>query len=97
MDITASNQTAGNFGKDVHAFIRYHESEKLLIVTSFNEVTKPIKIQLPQEAVTELALGAPENFIARDLLWREAEVGFDQDFSFTLNIKPYSAYIFKLK
>ncbi len=97
MDITASNQAAGNFGNNVHAFIRYHENEKLLIVATFNDKIQPVKIQLPPDAVAELALGSPENFIARDMLWREAEVGFDKDFSFTLNVKPFSAYVFKLK
>jgi glycosidase len=97
LDITESNQKAGNFGNNVHAFIRYHDNEKLLIVTSFNDKNQSVRIQLSSEAVTALGLNAPENFIARDLLWREAEVGFDKDFSFALTIKPYSAFVFKLK
>lgn len=97
MDLTAFNQTAGNFGKDVHAFIRYHEGEKFLILTSYNDKPKPVKVQLSPEAISALGLGAPENFIVRDMLWREVEVGFDKDFAFTLNLKPYTALVLKFK
>ncbi len=97
MDLTGFNQRAGNFGNDVHAFIRYHEAEKLLILTSFNEKPKTVRVQLSPEAVSALGLGAPENFIVRDMLWREVEAGFDKDFAFTLNLKPYTALVLKFK
>jgi hypothetical protein len=38
-----------------------------------------------------------EAFIARDMLWREAEVGFDKNLTFELKLKPYSSFIFKIK
>jgi glycosidase len=97
IDLTGFNQAVGNFGRDVHAFIRHHETEKLLILTSFNDKTKPIKVQLPPDAVAALGLGSPENFIVRDMLWREVEVGFDKDYAFTLNLKPYTALVLKFK
>jgi hypothetical protein len=36
-------------------------------------------------------------YVARDLLWREVEVGLQDDFTFALNLKPYSSFIFKIK
>jgi hypothetical protein len=97
IDVTGFNQAAGNFGRDVHAFIRYHGEEKLLIITSFNDKPKSVKVQLSPEAIAALGLGAPENFIIRDMLWREVEAGFDKDYAFTLNLKPYSALVLKFK
>lgn len=97
IDITGYNQKAGNFGGNFHAFVRYHGSERLLILTGFNSSAQAIKVQLPPNVVEALELDAPENFIARDILWREVEVGFSADFSFTLDMKPYSAFVLKLK
>jgi glycosidase len=97
IDVTGFNQAAGNFGRDVHAFIRHHEEEKLLVITSFNDKPKSVKVQLSPEAIAALGLGAPENFIVRDMLWREVEAGFDKDYAFTLNLKPYSALVLKFK
>jgi hypothetical protein len=54
-------------------------------------------VQLSPEAIAALGLGAPENFIIRDMLWREVEAGFDKDYAFALNLKPYSALVLKFK
>jgi glycosidase len=97
LDITASNISAGNFNDKVHAFLRFHEDERLLIVTSFNDKGLPVKIKIPLEAANQIGLDMSEAYIARDLLWREAEVGFDKNLTFALNLKPYSSYIFKIK
>jgi hypothetical protein len=44
-----------------------------------------------------MGLDPAETYIARDLLWREAEVGLDKNFTFEIKVKPYSSYIFKIK
>jgi glycosidase len=97
IDLSAFNIGVGNFNDKVHAFVRFAGQERLLILTSFNDKDQPIKVQLPKEVVTKLSLDPNEIYIARDLLWREAEIGFNKDFLFELNCKPYSSYIFKIK
>lgn len=97
-DLTAFNISKGNFNNQVHAFIRYAGDEKLLIVTSFKSVEQPVKIQLSDEVIQKLQLDNNTAYVGRDLLWREAEVGFGQgNFTFELKLKPYSSYIFKIK
>jgi glycosidase len=96
-DLTSTNNKAGNFGADVNAFVRFEGEERLLIVTSFNAVGKTIRVQLPKEIAVEMGLDLSGSYIARDLLWREVEVGFDKDFTFELTLKPYSSFIFKIK
>ena len=96
-DITAHNINAGNIDNKVHAFLRYYQNEKLLIVTSFNENDQNVKIQIPENAALAMGLNADEAYIARDLLWREVEVGFDKNLTFGLRLKPNSSFIFKIK
>ncbi len=96
-DLTASNIAAGNFTDKVHAFMRFAGEERLLILTSFNAAPLPVKVQVPKDIFTRAGLDPEANYIARDLLWREAEVGFDQNLTFQLTLKPYSSFIFKIK
>ena len=97
LDITAHNVSAGNFPEDVHAFLRYSKNEKLLILNTFNERNQQIKVQVPREYFGQMGLDTAQVYTARDMLWREAEVGFDDDLSFSLNVRPYSSFIFKIK
>ncbi len=96
-DLTEYNIKSGNFNNKVCAFMRYEGEERLLILTNFNTVTIDIKVQIPMDVVNVLSLDTTEVYVARDLLWREAEVGFNSDFLFQLTCKPYSSYIFKIK
>ncbi len=96
-DITAHNHKIGNFNNKVHAFVRYADDERLLIVTSFNATVHDIKVQIPQEVLARMGLNETADYIARDILWREAEVGFNKDFTFELKCKPFSSFIFKIK
>ncbi len=96
-DITAHNRSAGNIGDNVHVFLRFLEDERLLIVNSFNEKEIDIKIQIPSDAVNAMALDDGQVYIARDMIWREIEVGFDENYAFELHLKPYSSFIFKIK
>jgi glycosidase len=96
-DITNHNINLKNFDGKVHAFVRFHDSEKLLILTSFNEKNQPVKVQIPKNVATTMGLENDQLYIARDLLWREVEVGLGTDLSFELTLKPYSSYIFKIK
>lgn len=96
-DITRFNISKGNFSDDVHAFLRFSENERLLIVNSFNEAPRDIVVQIPAELYKEMGLDAGAAYIARDMLWREIEVGFSDSLSFALKVKPYSSFIFKIK
>ena len=97
VDLTAFNINAGNFNDKVHAFMRFAGQERLLVLTTFNDKDQTIKVQIPKDVISKLSLDPSEIYIARDLLWREAEVGLNKEFLFELNCKPYSSYIFKLK
>ena len=97
IDLTIFNLAAGNFSHHVHAFLRFHEDERLLILNSFNAKEESAKIQIPREAFAKMGLDINGVYIARDMIWRETEVGFDSELTFSLRIKPYSCYIFKIK
>jgi hypothetical protein len=96
-DLTAFNIAAGNFTDKVHAFMRFAGDERLLILTSFNAAPLPVKVQVPKDIFTRAGLDPEADYIARDLIWREAEVGFDKNLTFQLTLKPYSSFIFKIK
>ncbi len=96
-DLTNFNVSKGNFDTKVHAFMRYVDNERLLILTSFNAKDQVAKVQIPGDLAKELQLDVNETYIARDLLWREVEIGFDKTLTFEITLKPYSSFIFKLK
>ena len=56
-DITDFNIKSGNFDNKVCAFLRHAGEERLLILASFNSVSKDIKVQIPQELITESVIG----------------------------------------
>ena len=96
-DITMHNVARRNFSDRVHAFVRFSEKEKLLIVNSFNDQEEAITLEIPEEVFTEMGLDTTKPYIVRDMLWREVETGFDGNVSFSLTLKPYSSFIFKVK
>jgi hypothetical protein len=96
-DITSFNIQAGNMGKQMHAFVRASGEERLLIVTGFNGDDQTIRVQIPDDIATKIGLMKGTAYIARDLIWREMEVGFDDKWSFELRMKPHSSFIFKIK
>jgi glycosidase len=97
LDLTEHNVNAGNFSNKVSAYLRYSGSERLLIVTFFGSTEETGKVQIPKDVVTAIGLDPGESYIARDMLWREVEVGLKGDFVFELKFKPYSSFIFKIK
>ncbi len=97
LDLTEANIASGNFNEKILAYVRFTQEEKLLIVASFDDKEQIIKVQIPQEVVSKMELDVANNYIARDLLWHEAEVGIDRQFMFEIKVKPYSSYIFKIK
>lgn len=97
LDLTYHNINLKNFSDKIHAFIRFNDQEKFLILTSFNEKNETIKVQIPENVAEAMGMDRQQLYIARDMLWKEAEVGFDQDHTFQITLKPFSSYIFKIK
>lgn len=96
-DITAHNIAQRNFSERIHAFVRFSEEEKLLIVNGFNPADEEITIAIPEEIFEQMGLDRTKPYIVRDMLWREVETGFSANLSFPLRMKPYSSFIFKIK
>lgn len=96
-DVTHHNLHFGNIQDKVVAFVRAEEDEKLLIIAGFNTQPITIKLQLPEHVRTALKLMDPTRFIGRDLLRSGAEIGFDSNFTCTVDVPPYGYYILKLK
>lgn len=92
VDITEENIQAKNFGDDVHAFIRFNDAEKLLIISNFDNKTKSIKVTLPKA----LALDETKTYRAKDLLWNEMEIMIEMGTA-TVTLPPYGSYIFKIQ
>jgi glycosidase len=97
VDITEFNISRSNFDDKVHAFIRYFDKERFIIVNSFNDQPRTIKVTIPEQTAKEMGLDPNETYIARDMLWREVEVGFDKSLTFELPLKPYSSFMLKIK
>lgn len=96
-DITAFNLERGNISNKIHAFLRVSADEKMLVINGFNSRDENVKVQLPPDVARQIGLREGEAYIARDLIWREVEVGFDEEWGFELTMKPYSCFILKIK
>lgn len=97
LDLTQANIDAKNFDDKTLAYLRYCDSEKLLIVAGFAAQEETIKVQIPASIMSVIGLEPNGTYVARDMLWHEAEVGFDKNLTFELKMKPFSSYIFKIK
>ncbi|HEX5171707.1 MAG TPA: alpha-amylase family protein [Cyclobacteriaceae bacterium] len=96
-DITSFNIQAGNMSREMHIFLRADGDERLLIITGFNKEGQTIRVQIPEDVAKKVGLVKGNIYIARDLMWRELEVGLDDNWSFELRMKPYTNLIFKIK
>lgn len=96
-DITAYNIEAGLFPDRIHAFVRYHETERLLIVNSFSDKELFVKVRLPEKVITDMNLNPRNRYIARDVLWQQVEAVCDHHHTFELILKPFGSFIFTIK
>ncbi len=97
VDLTEFNAASKSISDKVHVFARGYGEERLIIVSGFNMKTEHIKIQLSEEAIHELKLQSGVDYIGRDLLRSGAEIGLDSNYSFELDLPPYSSFILKIK
>lgn len=81
---------------DVHAFIRYAGSEKLLIVSNFDSKVKPVKLVIPETVVAALQLKADKNYKLHDVLWKNSDQVLT-GLTLSMNLPAYSAYVFTIE
>lgn len=96
-DLTVFNQQKGNFSSLVHAFVRYHGEEKLIIVSNFNTKTEGVNIQIPESLAQDLGLKQGYAYVGRDLLRSGAEIGIDANLTMSFEIPAFSSLILKVK
>ncbi|HLT72046.1 MAG TPA: alpha-amylase family protein [Cyclobacteriaceae bacterium] len=96
-DITSFNVDRGNITDQMHAFLRVSADEKMLVINGFNSQEQDVRVQIPPDVAGQIGFREGTAYIARDLIWREVEVGFDENWSFELKMKPYSCFILKIK
>lgn len=96
-DLTTSNLSEGNIPDDVHVFARVYGEERLVILSSFDEKAKRVKVKLSDEVIHAFGLNPADDYIGHDMLRSSADVGINKSRSFEVDILPYSAFIFKIK
>lgn len=96
-DLTNYNQQKGNMSAFVHAFARYHQEEKLIIVSNFNSKTEPVKVEIPKELANDIGLSEGTAYVGRDLLRSGAEIGINEKLMMSMEIPAYSSFILKIK
>ncbi|MEI9921378.1 MAG: alpha-amylase family protein [Bacteroidota bacterium] len=96
-DLTQENVTLKNCSGNHVIFGRTEGDEKLIVVAGFGTKTERIKVKLTDEAIRKMGLEAGGQYIARDLLRSGADVGFDSQFQFEIDVPPYSVFILKVK
>ena len=96
-DLTNFNLSQGNIPNDVHVFARVYNEERLVILSSFGDKAKRVKVKLSDEVVQAFQLNPNEDYIGHDMLRSSADVGMDKSRTFEVDILPYSSFIFKIK
>jgi glycosidase len=81
---------------DVHAFVRYEGSERLLVVSNFDSKVKPVKLIIPPNVATSLGVKASASYTLRDLLWKNSDQKLTQ-LTLSMNLPAFSAYVFKIE
>lgn len=96
-DLTNYNQQKGNMSAFVHAFARYHQEEKLIIVSNFDTKMEAVKVEIPKELANEIGLSESTAYVGRDLLRSGAEIGINEKLTMSMEIPAYSSFILKIK
>ncbi|MCK6617924.1 MAG: alpha-amylase family protein [Cyclobacteriaceae bacterium] len=96
-DLTQYNLQQKQLGDDIHAFVRWHDDERLLIVSSFRSKPADVTITIPEVVAAQMGLQKGNAYVARDILWREIETGIDENLSVRVRLNAYGALILKIK
>lgn len=95
IDVTKGNLDAGNLDEKVVAFVRYSATDKLLVVCSFDNAQKDIRLQLPPEVMKAIGMDTGSHPI-RDLLGNQLASDLKNGTT-ELTLKPFGTYIFEIK
>lgn len=96
-DLTEYNLERKQISDNIHAFVRWSEEERLLIVTSFYSKPSEFLVTIPENVADQMGLKKGDAYVARDVLWQEVETGLDENLSVRLRVNPYDALILKIK
>jgi glycosidase len=96
-DLTEHNVHLKNTSDKIHSFARVAGEERLVIVSGFNTQPEHVRIQLSKEAVDKLMLKPGQDYIGHDMLRSSTDVGLDKNYTFELDVPPFSSFIFKIK
>ena len=96
-DLTEQNVNAKNCSDRVVSFARSFGEERLVIVAGFNTKMEHIKIQLTNEAISSFGLKNDQQYVGRDLLRSGTDIGLTRDYSFEIDVPPYSSFVLKIK
>ena len=86
----------------IYAFLRYHQEERLLVVTNFSHTDrKYIMLKIPQHAIQLMSIDSNKTrCIAHDLMG-SADISFDidniSDIGVSINLSPLQVAIYKLE
>jgi hypothetical protein len=97
IDLTEHNLKSANVSDRVIAFLRFQGDERLMVVVGFNSKLESIKIAIPKDVAARLGLNSDKAYVGRDLLGSGLDVGFDQDFTCSFDLLPFTGLIIKIK
>lgn len=80
----------------IHAFLRYYNDERLLIVAGFNDHELKISVRIPPEAVDAMGMDQSKGWQVRDMLRNTINVKLDKNLSYDLIISPFNCFVFRL-
>ncbi len=95
-DLTESNVNAKNCSDRIVSYARISGEERIVVVASFNDKMEHVKISLG-EVASALKLNPGTVYVGRDLLRSGADIGLDNQFSFGIDVPPFSSFVLKIK
>ncbi len=97
LDLTEHNIGMKFCSDRIISFARVNGDEKIIVIASFNLKPEHIKIQLTSDVVSAFKLTSAGKYVGRDLLRSGADIGLASDYSFEIDVPPFSSFILKIK
>jgi glycosidase len=96
-DLTDFNRQAGNISEKVVAYLRYSDSERSLVVSSFDTKMQVAKITIPKDIALKAGFISSRTYVGRDLLGSGIDIGLDSNYTCSFDLLPNAGLIFKIK
>jgi len=96
-DLTQHNIGIKNVSHRIISYARVNDNEKIIVVAGFNDKPEHIKVQLTNDVIREFKIKSTDELVGRDLLRSGSDIGFAADYTFELDVPPFSSFIFKIK